>query len=185
MHEFLELDRQLFIFLNNLGSPEYDHFWKLITNKWIWVPFYGILLFILTKSFKLKSLFFIIIFVAVGITITDQLAGIFKELIKRLRPCHDPSLVGLMRPNIECGGTFGFYSAHASSSFFLATFLAILLKNRFGYFPYFLFIWACVVSYSRIYLGVHYPFDVGMGALVGFLLGGLFATLAKKTIYKN
>lgn len=184
MHEFLELDRQLFLFLNNLGSPSFDHFWLLISNKWIWIPLYAIFLFILAKNFKLRSLIFILIFIAVGITISDQLAGIFKVSVERLRPCHDSTLSGLMR-TVECGGSFGFYSAHSSSAFFIASFLTILLKKKFGWFPYFLFIWAFVVSYSRIYLGVHFPFDIGMGALVGFLLGGLFATLAQRTISKH
>lgn len=184
MHEFIELDRQLFLFLNNLGSPSFDHFWLLISNKWIWIPLYAIFLFILAKNFKLKSLIFILIFVAIGITVSDQLAGIFKVTVARLRPCHDPTLEGLMRV-VQCGGNLGFYSAHASSSFFLASFLPVLLKKKFGWFPYFLFIWAFVVSYSRIYLGVHFPFDIAMGASVGFLLGGLFATLAQKTISKH
>lgn len=184
MHEFIELDRELFLFLNTLGNTSFDPFWLLISNKWIWIPLYAIFLFILVKNFKLKSVLFILIFIAVGITISDQLAGIFKVSVARLRPCHDPTLISIMR-TVDCGGSFGFYSAHASSSFFLAGFLSILLKKKFGWFPCFLFVWAIVVSYSRIYLGVHFPFDIVMGALVGFLLGGLFATLTQRTIHKH
>lgn len=181
MKNLLQIDKDLFLFLNNLGSANYDPFWILISNKWIWIPLYALFLFILAKNFKLKSLVFILIFVALGITISDQIAGIFKVGFARLRPCHDVSLQGLMRI-VDCGGSFGFYSSHASNSFFLASFLSVLLKNKYGWFPYFLFIWAIIVSYSRIYLGVHFPFDILMGAIMGFLLGGLFATLAKKTI---
>ena len=184
MHDFIELDRQLFLFLNTLGNTSFDYFWLLISNKWIWIPLYATFLFILAKSFKFKSVLFILIFIAVGITISDQLAGIFKVTVERLRPCHDPTLISIMR-TVECGGKFGFYSSHSSNSFFLASFLSILLKKKFGWFPYFLFVWAIVVSYSRIYLGVHFPFDIAMGALVGFLLGGFFATLAQRIIQKH
>ena len=184
MQEFIELDRQLFLFLNNLGSLSFDHFWLLISNKWIWFPLYAIFLFIIAKTFKLRSVLFIIIFVAAGITISDQLAGIFKVGFARLRPCHDPTLNGLMRV-VECGGQFGFYSSHSSNSFFLASFLSVLLSKKFGWFPYFLFVWAFVVAYSRIYLGVHFPLDIATGAVMGFLLGGLFATFAQKAIYKH
>lgn len=184
MYEIIQEDKEVFLFLNNLGSPAFDEFWKLISEKWIWIPLYAIFLFILARNFKLKSLVFILIFIALGITVSDQLAGVFKYGIERLRPCHDPSLDNLMR-EVKCGGQFGFYSSHASNSFFIANFLTILLKRKYGWFPYFLFIWAAVVSYSRIYLGVHFPMDIIFGAIMGFLIGGFFATLSLKVIRKQ
>jgi undecaprenyl-diphosphatase len=57
---------------------------------------------------------------------------------------------------VKCGGQYGFYSAHASNTFFLATYLSILLKKNLKWFPYVIFVWAIVVAYSRIYLGVHF-----------------------------
>ncbi|PIE50966.1 MAG: phosphatase PAP2 family protein [Flavobacteriales bacterium] len=181
MNEFITKDQKLFLFLNHLGSEKFDAFWILVSDKWIWIPFYAILLLILARGFKLKSFLFILLFIALGITISDQLAGIFKHSIARLRPVHEPILDGLVR-EVKGGGQYSFYSAHASNSFFIATYLSILLKPKYDWFPYFLFIWAGFVSYSRIYLGVHYPLDILYGGLVGFLLGGLFANLTKKAI---
>lgn len=183
MNEIVQKDQELLVFLNNLGSESFDHFWLLISDKWIWIPFYAVLLIVLARSFKLKSFLFILLFIALGITVSDQLAGIFKYGIARLRPIHEPALEGLIR-EVKGGGQYGFYSAHASNSFFLASFLSILLKQKYGWFPYFLFFWASFVAYSRVYLGVHYPLDILYGGLIGFLLGGFFATLTQKVIYR-
>lgn len=181
MHELVEKDRQLFLDLNNLGSPGFDQFWIMISATWIWVPLYVIFLYLLFKNFSVRNLVFILIFIALGVTVSDQLAGIFKTGIARLRPCHDPSLTGLMR-TVHCGGQFGFYSSHASNTFFIATFMSLLLHRKYVALPYVLFFWAAVVSFSRIYLGVHFPMDLIMGAGVGFLLGGFFSTLARKVM---
>ncbi len=184
MQELIQEDQSLFLFLNNLGSETFDQFWIMISATWIWVPLYVIFLFLLFKNYKLRNLVFILIFIALGVTVSDQLAGVFKTGIARFRPCHDPNLTGMMRA-VKCGGQFGFYSSHASNTFFIATFMSLLLYKKFRILPYLLFLWATIVSYSRIYLGVHFPLDILMGAAVGILLGGFFATLSLKVIYKQ
>ena len=184
MQELIQEDKSIFLFLNNLGSTPFDQLWIMISATWIWVPLYVIFLYLLFKTFKLRSLIFILIFIALGVTVSDQLAGIFKTGIARLRPCHDPTLTGLMRA-VKCGGQFGFYSSHAANTFFIATFMSLLLYKKFKFLPYFLFTWAIIVSYSRIYLGVHFPLDILMGSSMGFFTGGFFATLALKVIHKQ
>ncbi|MDO5616368.1 MAG: phosphatase PAP2 family protein [Cruoricaptor ignavus] len=184
MEEILQQDKDTFLFLNNLGNEAFDQFWIMVSGTFIWVPFYVILLYLLYKRFGLSNVLYIAVFIALGVTISDQLSGIFKSGIARLRPCHDPSLNHLMR-EVKCGGQFGFYSAHASNTFFLASFLTFLLKNRYRKLPFILFFWATAVAYSRIYLGVHYPLDILFGATVGFLLGGLMSSLVWKIIKKR
>ncbi len=184
MIELIQADKELMIFLNGLGSTKYDSFWVFISEIWVWVPFYAMLVYVLYKNFRLNSFIFILLFVALGVTVSDQLASIFKNGLLRLRPCHDPSLQGLIRI-VKCGGPYGFYSAHASSSFFLASYLTFILKDKLKNITYVMFIWAAFVAYSRIYIGVHYPLDVVMGASMGFLLGGLFSTIARNVIAKQ
>lgn len=184
MEEIILEDKQAMIFLNNLGSSTFDPFWILVSEKWFWIPLYIIFLYFLYKNFNKKSLFYILLFVALGITASDQIANIFKFGFERLRPCHDPSLEGLLR-EVKCGGKFGFYSAHSSNSFFVATYLTILLGKKIKQLPYFLFVWAAIVAYSRVYLGMHFPGDIIVGAIMGILLALFFGTLAKKVIKKS
>ena len=184
MEEIILEDKQAMIFLNNLGSSTFDPFWILVSEKWFWIPLYVIFLYFLYKNFNKKSLFYILLFVALGITASDQIANIFKFGFERLRPCHDPSLEGLLR-EVKCGGKFGFYSAHSSNSFFVATYLTILLGKKIKQLPYFLFVWAAIVAYSRLYLGMHFPGDIIVGAIMGILLALFFGTLAKKVIRKS
>jgi len=184
MEEIILEDKKAFLYLNNLGDTPFDQFWILISGIFIWIPLYIIFCYFLYKNFKLKSLLYILLFVAIGVTVSDQLAGVFKYGVARLRPCHDPSLQSYMRV-VKCGGQFGFYSAHSSNTFFLASYLSFLLKNKLKWFPYVIFVWAIIVSYSRIYLGVHFPIDILVGAFVGILLGAVFSMFAKKVINKQ
>ena len=184
MEEIILEDKQAMIFLNNLGSSTFDPFWILVSEKWFWIPLYVIFLYFLYKNFNKKSLFYILLFVALGITASDQIANIFKFGFERLRPCHDPSLEGLLR-EVKCGGKFGFYSAHSSNSFFVFFYLIILLGKKIKQLPYFLFVWAAIVAYSRVYLGMHFPGDIIIGAIMGILLALFFGTLAKKVIKKS
>ena len=184
MREIIQQDRSIFLFLNNLGVDSFDQFWVMISGTWIWLPLYIIFLYLLFKNYKPRNLVFILIFIALGVTVSDQLAGVFKTGIARLRPCHDPTLTGIMRV-VKCGGQYGFYSSHAANTFFIATFMTMLLYKKYRLLPYVLFFWAAVVSYSRIYLGVHFPLDILMGAAMGFFTGAFFATLALKVIHKQ
>ena len=184
MEEIILEDKQAMIFLNNLGSSTFDPFWILVSEKWFWIPLYVIFLYFLYKNFNKKSLFYILLFVALGITASDQIANIFKFGFERLRPCHDPSLEGLLR-EVKCGGKFGFYSAHSSNSFFVATYLTMLSGKKIKQLPYFLFVWSSIVAYSRVYLGMHFPGDIIVGAIMGILLAIFFGILAKKVIKKS
>ena len=184
MEEIILEDKKVMIFLNNLGNSNFDQFWILVSEKWFWIPLYIIFLYFLFKNFNRKSFLYILLFIALGIAASDQIANIFKHGFERLRPCHDPSLEGLIR-EVKCGGQFGFYSAHSSNAFFIGTFLAILLGKKLKWLPYFLLVWASTVAYSRVYLGMHFPGDVLFGAFMGIILGIFFSFLALKVVNKT
>jgi len=188
MLEYLiELDRKIFLLLNGAGSPFLDKTMLMLSSHWFWVPVYIFLIAYLIWKNKIKGLISIgIIFFT--LLITDQVSvHFFKEVFERLRPCHDPLIIDQVKLLAEnCGGQFGFVSSHATNSFGLAIVSAELVRNK----PYtrFIFAWALIVSYSRIYLGVHYPGDILGGILLGLLLGWLILiinTLIKKNILRN
>ena len=174
--EILKLDSKLFLFLNNLGTTKFDAFWlslsKIEAN--ILMYLFLILLFFHIKKLSPKFLyiFYLLFIIALMITITDQGANFFKDSFQRLRPCYNESISDSLRLVKEnCGGKYGFFSAHASNSFSLAIFFGLLFKNRIRYMIIITIVYASLISYSRIYLGVHFPIDIIVGSSFGIFVG--------------
>jgi undecaprenyl-diphosphatase len=177
MLEFLDhIDRNLFLFLNGLNSPFWDQVMWWISDRLIWLPLYLLITGWLIYRFKWKVVI-ILVMVALLITLSDQSSvHLFKEVFKRLRPCHEPEISGLVHlVKGHCGGKYGFISSHAANTFAIATFTLLIIRSK--YYSIFIIFWATLVSYSRIYLGIHYPGDVLVGALYGFLIGVLIYRL--------
>tara|TARA_R110001583_G_scaffold5921_3_gene31200 strand:- start:2251 stop:2823 length:573 start_codon:yes stop_codon:yes gene_type:complete len=181
----IEKDIELLIYLNNLGTTQWDGFWLVLTNKFSAIPLYFLLLYFTFKKFGIKKTLIAVFFVVVLISFSDQTSNLFKYGVKRLRPCHDENIAHLIRlVSNRCGGLYSYFSAHASNSMTIAVFFSFLLKKDYKILPYFLFSWALLTSYSRIYIGVHFPLDVLTGALIGGFYGILFYKLFKVFLKK-
>jgi undecaprenyl-diphosphatase len=168
------LDQQLFLFLNSHNSPFWDTVMYAISGRVIWAPLYLAILLYLGFTYKRKFLI-IVPFIIIAVTLADQVSvQLFKDIFMRLRPCHEPSLAGMVHlVKGECGGLYGFVSSHASNSFNVALLSLMFIKKR--WYTICIVLWASVIGYSRIYLGVHYPGDVICGAMVGAFIGwGLY-----------
>lgn len=163
-------DIAVFLFLNDIHSPFWDRVMWWISAKYTWIPLYLFMLGWIVKKKKWGSLITLVV-IAVLITLSDQISvRFFKEGIMRLRPCHNQELAGIVHiVNGKCGGLYGFVSSHAANTSAIAVFTLLLFKNRI--YTYFIILWTLIVSYSRIYLGVHYPGDVLGGIILGLILG--------------
>jgi len=162
MEELVQLDKEIFLFLNNLGTSSWDGFWLFMTEKLYQAPLFLIVLYFFYKYFG----------VAVVITVSDQLSNLFKNvLFMRPRPCRAEGVAEFTRFVAERCGRHGYFSAHASTSMAIAFFVGLTLQKKLKYIFPILVIWSITFSYSRIYLGVHYPGDIITGMAIGILLG--------------
>ena len=177
------LDRQLLLAVNRAHTPVLDAVMLFASNRLVWFPAYALLIGWLIYHFRRRAMLLLpLVLAAVGFadSITSRL---FKPYFARLRPCHDDTLAPVLHLPDGCGGQFGFLSSHAANSVALAVFLALVLPaGRFRGLKIGVMLWASLLSYSRIYLGAHYPADVLGGAAVGALLGGAAASIFNKLV---
>ena len=174
IEHLLNHDAELFLYLNNLGTPMWDHFWLIITNKLTFIPLYALLLFILYRKVGFKSTLVTVVIITLMILFTDQITNLFKYGFKRLRPYHTPYVMDHMRCVAKGHSMYGFFSGHASNTMSAAVFVGLLLRSYYKRSCVLLLLWSIVVGYSRIYVGAHYPLDVFCGALFGVFSGWLW-----------
>ena len=173
-----QIDTELLIFLNNLGNKSWDPLWVSITDKFTFLPLFILIIFFLFKKNGTKGLLVILLFISIIILFTDQFTNIVKDLTQRLRPCRLDDLQTLLRDiDIRCG-KYGFFSAHAANSISVTIFIINCVDESVKKFlkPV-LILWVMIFSYSRIYLGVHYPLDTVFGLSFGIFSGFLFKYL--------
>lgn len=161
-------DEAAFLWLNSFHWESLDPIVLQLTQTISWIPLYLLLLYLIYRIDP-KNTVWILGGVMLTILLSDQVtSGLMKPYFERLRPCHDPRWDGMLHLYGRCGGLYGFTSSHAANTFGLATFLTLKLGKKQKAIAW-LFLYALVVSYTRIYLGVHYPLDLFFGALVGVL----------------
>lgn len=170
MTEIKQWDEVLFLYLNSQRLDWLDPLMKTLTGTYIWIPLYAFLIYLIFKSYGMMG-FWYVGFIVLLILMADKFtSGFMKPFFERLRPCHDPRWEGMINTYAGCGGKFGFASSHASTTFALASYMFLVFRGKIQAIRW-LFLWAGMISYTRIYLGVHYPTDILVGALVGIASG--------------
>ncbi len=174
LQNILDVDKELFLYLNSFHNYFWDTIMLMVTRKETWAPLYLIIIYFFIKNYRSKSVL-ILLFLVLTVVAGDQISVLIKESVQRLRPVHEPAIADIVHNVFRKGGLHGFVSSHATNMFAIFVFTSRIFKNR-NYFFMMLF-WAVVISYSRIYIGVHYPLDIIGGALLGWLLGVVFYKL--------
>lgn len=190
MEFFLSLDESLMLWLNTDAFPFLDKAMWYFSEKLFWIPVYVLLLFSIYKKYGTKIFIWAIIFIALSVLLNDQTAsGLFKSWVARPRPSHTPGIEEFLHfvrepnGNLYKGGQFGFYSSHAANYAGVVTFYLLLMRPR-KWIKAFLVFWVFLISYSRIYLGVHFPSDILMGLLMGVAYGWICHFIFKTVLRK-
>lgn len=180
MIEFLNnFDTTIFLSVNGAHSPFFDSFMTMFTGRFIWIPMYAMVAWILFRSCPAKNAAIYLVALVAAIALTDQTcASVIRPAVERLRPSNIENTLSQYTYIVDGyrGGAYGFPSCHAANSFALTVFIALFVRRR-G-FTLFIVSWALLNSYSRLYLGVHYPGDLLAGAIVGSMFGLLCFRLA-------
>lgn len=167
------IDQAIVIAVNEWHTPVLDEIMWHISGKWQWIPLYLFLVVLLIRQYR-KQIFWPLFSVALVIVLTDQTSvHLFKEMFQRYRPCHHLDLQPILElVHNKCGGKYGFVSSHAANSFGLAGIIGLIFK-KYKTLSVFLLSWAALVSFSRVYMAVHYLSDVIVGGILGLFIAFL------------
>jgi undecaprenyl-diphosphatase len=181
MIEFLSsIDTSIFLFCNGTHTLFWDHFMMLCTDRFIWVPLYVVLFAAIFGVYGVKRMWIYVAAIALAIFLTDQIcATIIRPMVERMRPSNLANPLSALTIVVDDyrGGAYGFPSCHAANSFALAAFVALIFRKRSV--VWFIVGWAILNSFTRLYLGVHYPSDLFVGALIGSTIGLICYFIAK------
>lgn len=172
------IDKSLFTLIHAEGAvPELDWFMMMLRNALTWIPLYAFMgYWIITRAKKHAWQFILLTLIVFGITDYSS-ASIFKPLFSRLRPCYDEELLPIIRGLVGCGGPNALPSSHAANHFGLAAFWYPVVFRLSGKKWRWLWAWAFIISYAQVYVGKHYPLDILAGAVLGFIVGTIFAMI--------
>ena len=174
IHYLEQIDTAILLFINGMHCALFDYFMVLVSNRFTWIPFYAAFIFVMIKNFHWKVTVTTILAVALLVLLCDQTAsGLIKPLVGRLRPSNLDNSISSMVHVVDGyrGGRYGFPSSHSANSWGVVIFAMYLVRNR--KLSIFLALWATLVTYSRAYLGVHYPGDLLVGVLIGFVMASI------------
>ncbi|WP_298135866.1 phosphatase PAP2 family protein [Flavobacterium sp.] len=179
LEKLIDFDKELLVFLNNLGAPTFDGLWLIITKQYNWIPLFLFVFYLLQKKIGWKNFGYYVLFTAILILICDQTTNLFKYTFERLRPCNDPDVQDLLRIYWKKSKSFSYFSGHAANSMASTVFGFLILRRHYKY-AFLLFLFPLIFAYSRIYLGLHFPLDV----LSGYIFGGTCGVFAFKLYQK-
>lgn len=186
LQSILELDYKIFFIINTHYVNElFDFFMPLFRNKYFWAPLYIFIAAYMIINFGRRGLL-VILFLLLTIFLSDQMSSsVIKPAIQRVRPCNDERIKNYTRTLVSCGSGYSFTSSHASNHFAMAIFLSLLFFNKYKWVLAAGIFWAGIIGYAQIYVGLHYPFDILAGSILGISIGLLTGIFCKRFILTN
>ena len=175
LDKILQWDRDAFVYLNSLGIEQYDTFWSTVTKFPPWIPLFVLIIALFFVKFPKRKAIIMILTLLVMVLFVGTLTDLTKNVVARLRPNNDEELNTLIRILRSPSG-FSFFSGHASSSFSIITLTVLFLRRKFKW-VFLFYLWPFLFAMSRVYVGVHFPVDLIVGALVGIFSAWLFYRL--------
>lgn len=172
MNQLIELDHQVLVFLNNLGTPFLDPLFLFITHQINWLPLFLLIAYLLVKNIGWQKFGILLLILTLFFLFTDQMTNLVKNTTQRLRPVNHPDLMSQLRI-IRGSHSYSFFSGHASNSSGAILIIFLLLKKHYKYAGL-LFLFPLIFAYTRIYLGLHFLSDILVGYLFGISSGYLF-----------
>jgi undecaprenyl-diphosphatase len=181
--KIIELDKQLLLLLNSFHNGFFDNFMFTFSKVGVWIPFYLSVVYLLFKSLGKKAIWLVLLLIS-GVVLADQLSGLMKDGFQRFRPSHDPAIQNFVHiVNNSRAGLYGFVSSHAANTVGFAMLSSLFIRRQT--YTIAALSWAIITSYSRIYLGLHFPLDILGGAITGITIALFLYFIYKKYILKT
>lgn len=173
IEEIESFDQELMLYLNGMHNDFMDVVMHYVSESWVWIPVFAFMIRLVWKNQGTKAMWLLIGTALLSVLLSDRISvELFKEVFQRYRPCHNLEIGDMIHTVYDkCGGKYGFVSSHATNFFSLAVLFSLVGRRYIKSLPYWLILWAALIGYSRIYLGVHYPADVACGSILGTLIG--------------
>lgn len=181
LEQIIQFDQELFLLINRgLGNTVFDWLLPILRNPFTWSPLYLFLIIFFIKHYG-KTGILIVACTLITFGISDATSShLIKKSVKRVRPCNDVVFKSEVTLRARCGSGFSFTSSHATNHFAMAMFWIVLFRRKWRHALWLCLIWAISISFSQIYVGVHYPLDILSGAILGTLIGLGTGTLFKR-----
>ena len=178
----IPFDEYLFFAINHgLSNAFFDWIMPVLRNRYFWIPLYVFMAIFFIRNYRLTGLK-VLVFMALTFALADFSASrIVKPSVKRLRPCNDTAINSVVITRISCGPGYSMPSSHAANHFGIACYLIFLFYRRWKWIIPIALFWAFIIGFAQIYVGVHFPLDILMGAILGCIVAYITATLFKIT----
>lgn len=189
LEQLINLDKEWFAIINQgLSNPFFDWLLPILRNMFTWAPLYLFIIIFSIKTYKKEGVIMILA-VLINFGISDSVSSsLIKKSVERIRPCNDIELREDIIVRVRCGSGYSFTSSHATNHFAMAVMLSFLFYRRWKHVVWLSLVWAAAISFSQIYVGVHYPLDVLAGALLGSTIGlinGLIYTYFHRNYFRT